>query len=62
MTSLDHTTMGTATRLGRTVHASTLVRSDAAHTFDTLVRTIGTWWPIDPFSGGRNRDALNRED
>jgi hypothetical protein len=35
------------------VHASTLVRSDQAHTFDTFVRTIGTWWPVDPFSAGR---------
>jgi hypothetical protein len=49
-------TAATVTRLRRPpVHASTLVRSDAAHTFDTFVRTIGAWWPVDPFSGGRDR-------
>jgi hypothetical protein len=37
------------------VHASTLVRSDREHTFDTFVRTIGVWWPVDPMSAGRDR-------
>jgi Activator of Hsp90 ATPase homolog 1-like protein len=56
MRPLDDTTMATVTRLQRTpVHASTLVRSDAAHTFDTFVTSIGAWWPVDPFSGGRDR-------
>jgi hypothetical protein len=32
-----------------------MVRSDVAHTFDTFVRTIGVWWPIDPFSLGKQR-------
>ncbi len=34
---------------------SVLVRSDAGHTFEVFVRTIGNWWPIDPFSAGRER-------
>ncbi|NIH88235.1 SRPBCC domain-containing protein [Amycolatopsis granulosa] len=37
------------------VRQATLVRSDAAHTFDTFVRTIGVWWPVEPFSRGRER-------
>jgi hypothetical protein len=37
------------------VHASTLVRSDREHTFDTFVRTIGVWWPVQPLSAGRER-------
>ncbi|MGE5292360.1 MAG: SRPBCC domain-containing protein [Micromonosporaceae bacterium] len=37
------------------VRQSTLVRSDISHTFDTFVRTIGTWWPVQPFSAGRER-------
>ncbi len=37
------------------VRQSTLVRSDVRHTFDTFVRTIGTWWPVDPFSAGKDR-------
>src|ERR1035437_6864143 len=38
-----------------TIRQSTLVRSDVRHTFDTFVRTIGTWWPVDPFSAGEDR-------
>ncbi|ROS43310.1 SRPBCC domain-containing protein [Amycolatopsis thermoflava] len=37
------------------VRQATLVRSDAAHTFDTFVRTIGVWWPVEPFSRGGDR-------
>jgi uncharacterized protein YndB with AHSA1/START domain len=37
------------------VRQSTLVRSDRRHTFDTFVRTIGIWWPVTPFSSGRDR-------
>jgi len=37
------------------VRQSTLVRSDVGHTFDTFVRTIGAWWPVRPFSSGRER-------
>ena len=37
------------------VRQSTVVRSDVGHTFDTFVRTIGIWWPVTPFSAGRDR-------
>jgi hypothetical protein len=37
------------------VRQSTLVRSDAGHTFDVFVRTIGSWWPVELFSAGRDR-------
>lgn len=37
------------------VRQSTMVRSDAGHTFFTFVRTIGSWWPIQPLSGGQDR-------
>jgi uncharacterized protein YndB with AHSA1/START domain len=37
------------------VRQSTLVRSDIGHTFEVFVRTIGSWWPVDPFSAGRDR-------
>jgi hypothetical protein len=37
------------------VRQSTTVRSDARHTFETFVRTIGAWWPAVPFSAGRDR-------
>jgi hypothetical protein len=55
MTSLDGTTTKVTSLRRPPVHASTLVRSDAAHTFDTFVRTIGAWWPVEPFSAGRDR-------
>jgi hypothetical protein len=32
-----------------------VVRSDAAHTFDVFVRTLGAWWPLQPMSFGRDR-------
>ena len=37
------------------VRQSVLVRSDLSHTFDTFVRTIGTWWPVAPFSRGQDQ-------
>jgi hypothetical protein len=54
MTSTDHGARSLR-RSTPPVHASTLVRSDRAHTFDAFVRTIGTWWPVTPFSAGRDR-------
>jgi uncharacterized protein YndB with AHSA1/START domain len=47
---------GTVTALRRPpVRQSVLVRSDRQHTFDTFVATIGTWWPVNPFSAGKDR-------
>ncbi len=37
------------------VRQSTTVRSDVRHTFDVFVRTMGIWWPVDPFSAGKVR-------
>jgi uncharacterized protein YndB with AHSA1/START domain len=37
------------------VRQSTVVRSDLNHTFEVFVRTIGTWWPVQPFSAGHDR-------
>lgn len=37
------------------VRQATLVRSDVDHTFDVFVRTLGTWWPVNPFSVGEDR-------
>jgi uncharacterized protein YndB with AHSA1/START domain len=37
------------------VRQSVVVRSDRPHTFGTFVRTIGAWWPVTPFSAGRDR-------
>ena len=37
------------------VRQSVLVRSDRAHTFGAFVRTIGAWWPVQPFSAGKDR-------
>jgi uncharacterized protein YndB with AHSA1/START domain len=37
------------------VRQSTIVRSDLEHTFDAFVRTIGSWWPVEPLSIGRDR-------
>jgi uncharacterized protein YndB with AHSA1/START domain len=46
----------TATSLRRPpVRQSTLVRSGRRHTFEVFVRTIGTWWPVTPFSAGGNQ-------
>ncbi len=37
------------------IRQATLVRSNQAHTFDVFVKTIGAWWPVQPFSAGRER-------
>jgi hypothetical protein len=37
------------------VRQSTLVRSNAPHTFDTFVSTIGSWWPVQPISAGKDK-------
>jgi uncharacterized protein YndB with AHSA1/START domain len=37
------------------VRQSVMVRSNRPHTFDTFVRTLGTWWPVTPFSSGCDR-------
>lgn len=37
------------------VRQSTIVRSDVDHTFEAFVRTIGSWWPVEPLSIGRHR-------
>ena len=37
------------------VRQATLVRSSVEHTFDVFVRTIGVWWPVNPFSAGKDR-------
>lgn len=37
------------------VRQSALIRSDRRHTFEAFVRTIGIWWPVNPFSAGRER-------
>jgi len=47
---------GTVTALRRPpVRQSVLVRSDQRHTFDAFVDTIGIWWPVTPFSAGKDR-------
>jgi Activator of Hsp90 ATPase homolog 1-like protein len=37
------------------VRQSTFVRADARHTFQTFVSTISAWWPVQPFSAGKDR-------
>jgi Activator of Hsp90 ATPase homolog 1-like protein len=37
------------------VRQSTLVRAGIEHTFGTFVTTIGAWWPVQPFSAGKDR-------
>jgi uncharacterized protein YndB with AHSA1/START domain len=37
------------------VRQSVLVRSSRAHTFETFVAAMGTWWPVSPFSAGKDR-------
>jgi hypothetical protein len=37
------------------VRQSVLVRSPRPHTFETFVGTMGTWWPVNPFSAGKDR-------
>src|SRR5262245_22245873 len=53
MTTTDHQTTPTSHR--PPVRASTLVRSDRAHTFQMFVRTIGVWWPARRASSGHER-------
>ncbi len=46
----------TVTELSRPpVCRSTLVRSGVEHTFEVFVRTIGVWWPRQPYSMGGDR-------
>jgi uncharacterized protein YndB with AHSA1/START domain len=48
--------LGTVTALRRPpVRQSIVVRSGRRLTFDTFVRTIGIWWPVTPFSAGRDQ-------
>jgi hypothetical protein len=55
MTSPD-SARATVTPLRRPpVRQSTVVRSDLNHTFEVFVRTIGIWWPVQPFSAGKDR-------
>ncbi len=37
------------------VRQSVLVRAGRAETFRSFVTTIGTWWPVQPFSAGKER-------
>ncbi len=37
------------------VRQSAMVRSTLDHTFDVFVREIGIWWPLQPFSIGKER-------
>jgi hypothetical protein len=37
------------------VRQATLVRAGIEHTFGTFVTTIGAWWPVQPFSAGKDR-------
>jgi uncharacterized protein YndB with AHSA1/START domain len=53
MTSAEGTS---AARLSRPpVRQATLVRSDIGHTFEVFVAAIGAWWPVQPFSAGKDR-------
>ncbi|MCU1556189.1 MAG: activator of Hsp90 ATPase 1 family protein [Microbacteriaceae bacterium] len=37
------------------IRQSTIVRSSVEHTFEVFVREIGSWWPLQPFSIGKDR-------
>jgi uncharacterized protein YndB with AHSA1/START domain len=37
------------------VRQSVLVRASLLHTFGSFVATIGAWWPVQPFSAGKDR-------
>ena len=37
------------------VRQSVLVRSPRQHTFETFVAAMGAWWPVNPFSVGKDR-------
>lgn len=54
--SREDQSSGSVTALRRPpVRQSVVVRSDRRHTFDTFVLTIGVWWPVTPFSAGRDQ-------
>jgi hypothetical protein len=55
MTSAEERASPVTRRARPPVRQSTLVRSDASHTFDVMVRTIGAWWPVQPMSFGKER-------
>jgi len=56
MTDAGEPPAGTVAALRRPpVRQATTVRSDVDHTFDVFVRTIGVWWPVQPFSAGGDR-------
>lgn len=37
------------------VRQAVTVRSDVEHTFNTFVNRMTAWWPVDPFSAGKQR-------
>ncbi len=37
------------------VRQSVVVRAPRRRTFETFVRTIGAWWPVQPFSAGKDQ-------
>jgi hypothetical protein len=37
------------------VRQAVLVRASRQHTFGSFVATIGAWWPVQPFSAGKDR-------
>ncbi|MBO0803800.1 MAG: SRPBCC domain-containing protein [Nocardiopsaceae bacterium] len=37
------------------VRQSVLVRSTREHTFETFAAKMGEWWPVNPFSAGKDR-------
>jgi hypothetical protein len=37
------------------VRQAVLVRASREHTFASFVTTIGAWWPVQPFSAGKER-------
>jgi hypothetical protein len=37
------------------VRQSVLVRSTREHTFETFAARMGAWWPVNPFSAGKDR-------
>src|SRR5258708_15775732 len=57
MTAADKARRGSAvTALRRPpVRQATVVRARAQGTFDSFVTTIGAWWPVQPFSAGKDR-------
>lgn len=56
MTPAKPEDQATVTQLRRPpVRRSTCVRSDVEHTFEVFVRTIRSWWPVEPFSAGKHR-------